>query len=80
MTSFRFGSKPHRDFIQSHRQQKIYSSESCLDEIIAFMKAVVKGEHLAEKIAMEAIVRCDSREGMLTNRRFFRDYLEAVRG
>ena len=83
MTSFRFGSKKHRDFIKSNRQQKIdrenlYCSERCLEEIIAFMKKVIKGEPIAEKIAMEAIVRCDSREGMITNRRFYQDYLEAV--
>ncbi len=85
MTSFKFGSKGHRDFIKSSRQQKIdranlYCPEKCLDEIIDFLKKAVKGEPIAEKIAVEAIVRCDSREGMITNRRFYQDYLEAITG
>ncbi len=81
MVSARFGSKEHRDFIKDHRrQQQIYSPEQCLQELISFMKSVVKGEPIAEKIAMDSIVRCDTREGMLTNRLVFKDYQEAVRG
>lgn len=79
--SARFGSKAHRDFIKDYRrQQKIYTPEQCIQELIDFMKKVVKGEPIAEKIAMESIIRCDSREGMLTNRRFFKDYLEETTG
>lgn len=79
MVSVRFGSQAHRDFIKDYRrQQKIYSPEKCLEELISFMKKVPKGEPIAEKIAMESIIRCDSRGGMLTNRRFFLDYLEAI--
>ena len=75
---------PYRDFVRNYRKQQkidkaaLFSSDKCLDAITDFIKKVGEMEPVAEKIVFEAIRNCESREGMESNGRIFKDYLEAV--
>ena len=78
--AIRFGSKEHLGLIRANRQQRIdekllFSVDKCLEEVVSFMKAAGKMEPVAEKISIEALRNCESREGMLSNRKIFKDYL-----
>ena len=80
--AMRFGSKEHRDFLKGRRQQKINKAElfnidACLEKIKEFIVAVGTMEPIASKIVLEAMGNCRGAEGMESNRRIFKDYLES---